>query len=224
MFDMQSMCEKVAPYFVKKYESAERGNGCRTKRKTVKSSVGVVYASPKGVVGGSQPEEFKDNDTDAIPVGQPIVSRVTDKKICRGIKSTEGTEEDVVGGSQQEECTYNGSDTIPPLRQPIISPIGKKKITREIKSIKPVQYWRVVKSRGPSTREEIEAEPGRFLYIFVLKKIACTISSTLELPSRPLSFCLLQSMFEVNLFAYLYCRLMETFWSILLFIFRVCVH
>ncbi|KAL3603871.1 hypothetical protein D5086_004730 [Populus alba] len=159
MFDMQSMCEKVAPYFVKKYESAERGNGCRTKRKTVKSSVEVVYASPKGVVGGSQPEEFKDNDTDAIPVGQPIVSRVTDKKICRGIKSTEATEEDVAGGSQQEECTYNGSDTIPPLRQPIISSVGKKKISREIKSIRPVQYWRVVKSRGPSTREEIETEP-----------------------------------------------------------------
>lgn len=159
MFDMQSMCEKVAPYFVKKYESAERGNGCRTKRKTVKSSVEVVYASPKGVVGGSQPEEFKDNDTDAIPVGQPIVSRVTDKKICRGIKLTEATEEDVAGGSQQEECTYNGSDTIPPLRQPIISSVGKKKISREIKSIRPVQYWRVVKSRGPSTRGEIETEP-----------------------------------------------------------------
>ncbi|KAF9687601.1 hypothetical protein SADUNF_Sadunf02G0110300 [Salix dunnii] len=158
MFNMHSMCEKVASYFVKKYESTERGNGCRTKRKTIKSSVEVVYASPEGVAGGSQPEEFKEDDIDARPGGLPSDSRATDKKICRGVKSTEATEEDVVGGSQQEECSYNGSDTIPPPRQP--------------------------------TREEIETEPGRFLYIFAHQKSACTISSTLELPTRPLPFCL----------------------------------
>uniref|UniRef100_A0A6N2MGP6 TF-B3 domain-containing protein n=1 Tax=Salix viminalis TaxID=40686 RepID=A0A6N2MGP6_SALVM len=118
MFNMQSMCEKVASYFVKKYESTERGNGCRTKRKTIKSSAEVVFASPKGVAGGSQPEEFIENDTDAIPGGQPNDSRVTGKKICRGIKSTEATEEDVVGGFQQVECSYNDFDTITPLNQP----------------------------------------------------------------------------------------------------------
>ncbi|KAJ6685941.1 BINDING PROTEIN putative-RELATED [Salix purpurea] len=119
MFNMQSMCEKVASYFVKKYESTERGNGCRTKRKTIKSSAEVVFASPKGVAGGSQPEEFIENDTDAIPGGQPNDSRVTSKKICRGIKSTEATKEDVVGGGfQQVECSYNDSDTITPLNQP----------------------------------------------------------------------------------------------------------
>ncbi|KAJ6337881.1 hypothetical protein OIU76_007539 [Salix suchowensis] len=118
MFNMQSMYEKVASYFVKKYESTERGNGCRKKRKTIKSSVEVVFASPKGVAGGSQPEEFIENDTDAIPGGQPNDSRVTGKKICRGIKSTEATEEDVVGGFQQVECSYNDFDTITPLNQP----------------------------------------------------------------------------------------------------------
>ncbi|KAJ6709825.1 BINDING PROTEIN putative-RELATED [Salix koriyanagi] len=118
MLNMQSMCEKVASYFVKKYESTERGNGCRTKRKTIKSSTEVVFASPKGVAGGSQPEEFIENDTDAIPGGQPNDSRVTGKKICRGIKSTEATEEDVVGGFQQVECSYNDFDTITPLNQP----------------------------------------------------------------------------------------------------------
>ncbi|KAJ6391121.1 hypothetical protein OIU77_025172 [Salix suchowensis] len=88
------------------------------KRKTIKSSAKVVFASPKGVAGGSQPEEFIENDTDAIPGGQPNDSRVTGKKICRGIKSNEATEEDVVGGFQQVECSYNDFDTITPLNQP----------------------------------------------------------------------------------------------------------
>ncbi|KAJ6730037.1 B3 DOMAIN-CONTAINING PROTEIN [Salix viminalis] len=118
IFNKQSICEKAASCFVKKYESTERGNGCRTKRKTIKSSAEVVFASPKGVAGGSQPEEFIENDTDAIPGGQPNDSRVTGKKICRGIKSTEATEEDVVGGFEQVECSYNDSGTITPLRQP----------------------------------------------------------------------------------------------------------
>ncbi|KAJ6404831.1 hypothetical protein OIU84_012911 [Salix udensis] len=118
IFNKQSICEKAASCFVKKYESTERGNGCRTKRKTIKSSAEVVFASPKGVAGGSQPEKFIENDTDAIPGGQPNDSRVTGKKICRGIKSTEATEEDVVGGFKQVECSYNDSGTITPLRQP----------------------------------------------------------------------------------------------------------
>ncbi|KAG5251311.1 transcriptional factor B3 family protein [Salix suchowensis] len=105
-YNGESNFDKVASYFVKKYESTERGNGCRTKRKTIKSSAEVVFASPKGVAGGSQPEEFIENDTDAY------------QKICRGIKSTEATEEDVVGGFQQVECSYNDFDTITPLNQP----------------------------------------------------------------------------------------------------------
>ncbi|CAK7347627.1 unnamed protein product [Dovyalis caffra] len=174
MFNMQSMCEKAASYFVKKCESTERGNGCQTKRKTVKSTIEVIYASPKGVAGGSQPEEFMDNDSDAIPFGQASVS---DKKLCSGIRSTEGIEEDVVGGSQQEESKDNSSDTIPPQRQPIIYQVSKKKISREIKSIRPVRYWQVVKRRGPSTCEEIETEPVQFADISDVQCIGQAVDS-----------------------------------------------
>lgn len=89
MFDGQSQCEKAVSYFVKKCGHTEHGSGCETRSKIRESSVEGIPNSSHCDVDITPPEKTSDDDINKIPVGQPIVTPASSKRIRRGSISKE---------------------------------------------------------------------------------------------------------------------------------------
>ncbi|KAJ0085176.1 hypothetical protein Patl1_09048 [Pistacia atlantica] len=87
MFDGQSQCEKAASYFVRKCGHTDNVSGCQTKRKPGEDSVEVIPTSSHGDVEGTPPKQATNDDINKTPVGQPIVSQTSNKRIRRGNSS-----------------------------------------------------------------------------------------------------------------------------------------
>ncbi|KAJ4701835.1 B3 domain-containing protein [Melia azedarach] len=83
MFDGQSKCEKAASYFVRKCGHTDHDGEYQTKRKIGENSVEVIPTSPHCDVGGASPEKTDDDDVNKTPVGQPVISQASSKRVRR---------------------------------------------------------------------------------------------------------------------------------------------
>ncbi|GAY39430.1 hypothetical protein CUMW_044310 [Citrus unshiu] len=89
MFDGQSQCEKAVSYFVKKCGHTEHSNRRETRRKIRETSVEGIPNSSHCDVDITPPEKGSDDDINKIPVGQPIVTPASSKRIRRDDTSNE---------------------------------------------------------------------------------------------------------------------------------------
>lgn len=89
MFDGQSQCEKAVSYFVKKCGHTEHSNRRETRRKIRETSVEGIPNSSHCDVDITPPEKRSDDDINKIPVGQPIVTPASSKRIRRDDTSNE---------------------------------------------------------------------------------------------------------------------------------------